>query len=65
MSSAKHASFGNTAFKSVAGASPASTDAHTKPTALAKLHLEDGTTFTGYSFGAHQAVEGEVSSRVD
>jgi hypothetical protein len=32
-----------------------------KPTALAKLHLEDGTTLTGRSFGSHEAVEGEVS----
>lgn len=31
-----------------------------KPTALAKLHLEDGTTLTGRSFGCHKAVEGEV-----
>jgi hypothetical protein len=30
------------------------------PTALAKIHLEDGTTLTGKSFGAHKAVEGEV-----
>ena len=33
-----------------------------RPTALAKLHLEDGTTLTGRSFGCHEAVEGEVSS---
>ena len=31
-----------------------------KPLALAKLHLEDGTTLTGTSFGSHEAVEGEV-----
>lgn len=31
-----------------------------KPTALAKLHLEDGTTITGTSFGCHESVEGEV-----
>ena len=31
-----------------------------KPTAVAKLHLEDGTTLTGISFGCHKAVEGEV-----
>jgi hypothetical protein len=30
------------------------------PTALAKLYLEDGTTFTGLSFGSHTSVEGEV-----
>ena len=30
------------------------------PTALAKLHLEDGTTLTARSFGSHEAVEGEV-----
>lgn len=34
-----------------------------RPTALAKLHLEDGTTLTGRSFGCHEAVEGEVRSR--
>eukprot|EP00543_Licmophora_paradoxa_P014991 CAMPEP_0202471072 /NCGR_PEP_ID=MMETSP1360-20130828/83455_1 /ASSEMBLY_ACC=CAM_ASM_000848 /TAXON_ID=515479 /ORGANISM="Licmophora paradoxa, Strain CCMP2313" /LENGTH=142 /DNA_ID=CAMNT_0049097007 /DNA_START=51 /DNA_END=476 /DNA_ORIENTATION=+ len=31
-----------------------------KPTALAKLHLEDGTTLIGRSFGSHESVEGEV-----
>jgi len=31
-----------------------------KPTALAKIYLEDGTTLTGRSFGCHEAVEGEV-----
>ena len=31
-----------------------------KPTALAKLYLEDGTTLTGKSFGCHESVEGEV-----
>lgn len=31
-----------------------------KPTAQAKLHLEDGTTITGTSFGCHKSVEGEV-----
>ena len=31
-----------------------------KPTALAKLHLEDGTTLIGKSFGCHKSVEGEV-----
>ena len=30
------------------------------PTALAKLHLEDGTTLTARSFGCHKSVEGEV-----
>lgn len=30
------------------------------PTALAKLHLADGTTLTGRSFGCHKAIEGEV-----
>jgi len=33
-----------------------------KPTALAKIHLEDGTTLTGRSFGCHTSVEGEVSA---
>lgn len=37
-----------------------SSDDTKKPTALAKLHLEDGTTITGTSFGSHEAVEGEV-----
>jgi hypothetical protein len=36
-------------------------DNHNKPTAVAKLHLEDGTTLVGKSFGSHEAVEGEVS----
>jgi len=31
-----------------------------RPTQVAKLHLEDGTTLTGKSFGAPQNVEGEV-----
>ena len=31
-----------------------------KPTALAKIYLEDGTTLTGRSFGCHASVEGEV-----
>jgi hypothetical protein len=31
------------------------------PTAMAKLHLEDGTTLTAKSFGCHSSVEGEVS----
>jgi len=31
-----------------------------RPTAKAKLHLEDGTTITGTSFGCHTSVEGEV-----
>ena len=33
-----------------------------KSTAVARLHLEDGTTLTGTSFGCHASVEGEVSS---
>jgi hypothetical protein len=31
-----------------------------KPTALAKVYLEDGTVLTGISFGSHKSVEGEV-----
>ena len=31
-----------------------------KPTALAKLYLEDGTVLTGISFGSHVSAEGEV-----
>eukprot|EP00957_Ditylum_brightwellii_P063488 4819537-Ditylum_brightwellii.AAC.1 len=31
-----------------------------RPTAKANLHLEDGTTITGTSFGCHTSVEGEV-----
>jgi hypothetical protein len=31
------------------------------PMAMAKLHLEDGTTLTAKSFGCHSSVEGEVS----
>jgi len=30
------------------------------PSAIATLHLEDGTSLTGRSFGCHEAVEGEV-----
>jgi hypothetical protein len=33
-----------------------------RPTALAKIHLEDGTTLVGRSFGSHESVEGEVSN---
>ena len=33
------------------------------PTALAKLHLEDGTTLTGRSFGSHESTTGEVRWR--
>lgn len=36
-----------------------------RPTQVAKLHLEDGTTLTGKSFGAPQNVEGEVCSSID
>ena len=32
-----------------------------KPTALAKIHFEDGTTLVGKSFGSHESAEGEVS----
>ena len=32
------------------------------PTALATLHLEDGTKLTGQSFGCHESIEGEVSN---
>lgn len=38
-----------------------SSDDAEKPTALAKLYLEDGTTLTAKSFGCHKSVEGEVS----
>lgn len=34
-----------------------------KSTALAKLHLEDGTTLLARSFGSHESVEGEVRSK--
>jgi hypothetical protein len=27
---------------------------------LAKIHLEDGTTLLGRSFGSHESVDGEV-----
>jgi hypothetical protein len=37
-------------------------DDASKPTALAVLHLEDGTTLTGRSFGCHASVEGEVGN---
>jgi carbamoylphosphate synthase small subunit len=36
-------------------------DSNTEPpVAVAILHLEDGTSITGKSFGCHKAVEGEV-----
>jgi hypothetical protein len=31
-----------------------------RPTAVAKVYLEDGTVLIGRSFGAHKSVEGEV-----
>lgn len=31
-----------------------------KPTAVARLYLEDGTVLTGISFGSHVGAEGEV-----
>ena len=34
------------------------------PTALAKLHLEDGSTLVGRSFGCHESVSGEVRFRM-
>jgi hypothetical protein len=34
-----------------------------RPTALAKIFLEDGTELTGRSFGSHEAVEGEVRNK--
>jgi hypothetical protein len=34
------------------------------PTALARLHLEDGSTLTGRSFGSHESISGEVGSVV-
>ena len=43
-----------------AALSAQSGDDAAKPTALAMLHLEDGTTLVGMSFGSHKAVEGEV-----
>lgn len=46
---------------SLRGLATSSDDSAKKPTALAKLHLEDGSTFIGQSFGCHEAVEGEVS----
>jgi len=30
------------------------------PSAIAKLHLEDGSTLTGRSFGCHESMTGEV-----
>jgi len=37
-----------------------SNDSTAPPSAIAAVHLEDGTTFIGRSFGAHKSVEGEV-----
>ena len=62
MNKLKHSSAVQNATKRATAAfSTQSGDDTTKPTALAKLHLEDGTTITGTSFGSHEAVEGEVS----
>jgi hypothetical protein len=36
-----------------------------RPTALAKIFLEDGTELTGRSFGSHEAVEGEVGEKTE
>lgn len=41
-----------------------SPDGVSPPTALAKLHLEDGTTLTGKSFGCHESMTGEVRKRL-
>ena len=35
------------------------------PSALAKLHLEDGSTLTGRSFGCHESMTGEVRYHTD
>mmetsp|Transcript_14691 Transcript_14691/g.20977 ORF Transcript_14691/g.20977 Transcript_14691/m.20977 type:complete len:1534 (-) Transcript_14691:123-4724(-) len=37
-----------------------SNDNTTPPSALATIHLEDGTSLVGRSFGSHESVEGEV-----
>ena len=34
-----------------------------KPTAKAKIFLEDGTVLTGLSFGSHKSAEGEVRTQ--
>jgi hypothetical protein len=36
-----------------------------RPTAVAKVYLEDGTVLIGRSFGAHKSVEGEVRSGLE
>ena len=40
-----------------------SNDSTAPPSALAAVHLEDGTTLIGRSFGAHKSVDGEVRGR--
>lgn len=40
---------------------PQSGDDTEKPTAVARLYLEDGTVLEGISFGSHVSAEGEVS----
>ena len=42
-----------------------SPDGVNPPTALAKLHLEDGSTLTGRSFGCHESMTGEVRRLID
>jgi len=69
-SSSRGAAFLNraTASRQTASVSPAtrlmatqSGDDTEPPTAVARLHLEDGTTLTGRSFGSHESISGEVS----
>ena len=41
-----------------------SADNTEKPTAAARLYLEDGTVLEGFSFGSHVSAEGEVRSYI-
>lgn len=58
----KVASLGRATFvRMMATQSP---DGVNRPTALARLHFEDGTHITGRSFGCHESVEGEVRKNI-
>lgn len=36
-----------------------------RPSALARIYLEDGTTLLGRSFGSHKSVDGEVRTVIE
>lgn len=56
----RHGRFARKARSSLKLMSTQSSPDTNPPTALATLHLEDGTSIVGRSFGCHESVEGEV-----